>query len=1549
MLERIGKYEIQREIGRGGFGHVYLGFDPTVGRSVAIKVMTAEGDPSMLSRFRTEATAAGNLRHENIVTVYDFGEDRGMFFMVMEYLNGRDLQHVIVSQESRTLIEKVRIMTQVAEGLHCAHQGGVVHRDIKPANIMLLQDGKAKIMDFGIARLTHDNSARLTQSGFLIGTVSYMAPEQFRGVEADVLCDIWSYGTIYYELLTGRNPFHASENHATMFNILSVEPERIRDLCPEFPEAIENIVMRLLSKDRESRYQSLEDVLFDVAPILPELEKARSAELLSQARALIAARKLEEAQDLVRKVLDFDPVHRDGRILRKELQDQLKRRSIERRIHEFRGRAEQAAAEGNYTEAIHAIGSAVQIDPADPELRRRLQEFEATKEQKDEAKRLLAKARNDLELQKLTSAFQSVTDALNLEPDNQSARDLASEIETRIKHRDSETRFKNGMSRVKGLLVLEAFDEAIEVLEGLSREGILAGTPQAQEVSGALERTRNQRREHERRSKIQAGTESAKALIKSGDFAAAIATLEPLEGEFPEERTVAQMLIYARDELAANERAARIKALGNEAWAKLKAEDFAGALQLVEQGLVSFPENQRLVHLREVITAARSKYERKVAIQQAIDEAAEIANTERLEDAQAHLMAALRRFPGDEQLEEARANVQARYEEQQRKRAESLGNVVAQAQRMVDSGRANEATLMLEHATSLHPSEPKIAALLSWAREEQVRQFKQREMNEVLARVAAFEAQENIAAALEAAEAGCQVFPSSPELAAAAERLLTRAALERDFEAIRAAIVRKDFSGALTVIEAARQRCPKEESFQRILQRFADEVAAGQRQGALDSACAEIRQYLKLKALDQAREALEKARRTLGPDTRLSVLEVEIARAFERRQSLETAWGFYRERNFEAAKTAAQAILDRDPSDAEAQTFLGSVGEEQEKERRRRDREQRMQAAQQSLRDRRFDEAEDILRALLAAYPGDPAILDDLKAVQDAKALFIEREAYANGRAQADFLLKQRRFDEALRALRQLLARFPRDATLDMDLVAAVAAKQEYERRERYTSERRKAADFVSKGEFEAAIRILGALDEEFPNDPLVKEELKASKDAKALRQQRDIYERGRAEAEDLARKREFDAAIRRLQALLKQFKGDAVLQQGLEAAMAGKAAHEGRQLYSAGYAEARKLARERKFDAAIRKLESLLQQFPLDPALEEELQLTLSTKALHSERLRVNERVEELEKLYRRGKAQSVRDQATALLAEIEEPRARELLDWAEKMIARPPSVDMMAPPPAKSNRAPIWILAGVLLVVGTMVFWRFSLDHRDKLSVTPGDLSFTYDQKKGRIPDPLKITVTSSNPKHPWEARSLDEWISATAQGSSIMVSVKPGGFGPGEYSGLLVIAADDQRSRIEVRVRLRVVAPPTPSQQPREAPKADQRPIVKPAPAPEHPPEPKQITPTDPEPPRPSIPPPVDCSPAAYTGDYHGDLVWIGNLPPDGIVYLARYNRVSGDGFLKGGPLPGCAVKLTGIPPTVAVEEQPSETNHFGWIRLRNKSPGSITLIRFSWDKQ
>src|SRR5215471_5141524 len=324
---QIGRYKILNELGRGGFGRVYRAYDPTVGRPVAIKILTQVSEDSR-TRFRNEAMLAGKLGHRNIVTVYEYGTHNDLPFLAMEYLEGQDLHHIISSRTPLSLLAKCNIMSEVAEGLHCAHQSGVVHRDMKPGNIMVLRDGSVKIMDFGIARLASaPDATRLTQQGYLIGTLRYMAPEQLAGSDFDALCDIFAYGVVFYELLTGRHPFEAPDAQNLMYKLTFGEPPPIREFAPDVPDALQEVISRIIQKDRARRYQSLQEVQFDTEPIRIELQKGHVATLLRQVQDLIGKGELEPAHSIVHDALALDPSNRTARMLREEIKQQLQRQA----------------------------------------------------------------------------------------------------------------------------------------------------------------------------------------------------------------------------------------------------------------------------------------------------------------------------------------------------------------------------------------------------------------------------------------------------------------------------------------------------------------------------------------------------------------------------------------------------------------------------------------------------------------------------------------------------------------------------------------------------------------------------------------------------------------------------------------------------------------------------------------------------------------------------------------------------------------------------------------------------------------------------------------------------------------------------------------------------------------------------------------------------------------------------------------------------------------------------------------------------------------------
>ncbi len=255
-VEKIGRYQILEVLGKGAMGVVYRAEDPTIGRHVALKttrldVAGLESD-EMLRRFRQEARAAGVLNHPNIVTVYDAGEADGLFYMAMEMIRGVTLQELLVDKRPLAPNTIVDVMSQVCTGLEYAHKHGIVHRDLKPANIMIAPGGTVKIMDFGIAKM----GAGMTTQGQVLGTPSYMSPEQVRGALLDGRSDLFSVGVILYECVTGQKPFPGENVTTIVYKIIGEDPRPPRELNANLHPRLGGIVSKALSKNLNERFQS---------------------------------------------------------------------------------------------------------------------------------------------------------------------------------------------------------------------------------------------------------------------------------------------------------------------------------------------------------------------------------------------------------------------------------------------------------------------------------------------------------------------------------------------------------------------------------------------------------------------------------------------------------------------------------------------------------------------------------------------------------------------------------------------------------------------------------------------------------------------------------------------------------------------------------------------------------------------------------------------------------------------------------------------------------------------------------------------------------------------------------------------------------------------------------------------------------------------------------------------------------------------------------------------------------------------------------------------
>jgi serine/threonine-protein kinase len=267
MIHHLGRYEIIGELGKGAMGLVYKAHDPIIDRILAIKTISLslamDEREEYEARFFQEARAAGRLNHPNIITVYDVGKSGDVAYIVLEYLEGRELSEILTKEKQLPIHQILDIVKQVAQGLIYAHEHGVVHRDIKPTNIMVKSDSQVKITDFGIARMT--SSAVQTQTGMVLGTPKYMSPEQVLGKPIDQRSDIFSLGVMLFEMLTQTSPFVGDTLNEIMFQTININPPSPSSINTLLPARLDIIVAKALEKEPNERYQSAREFASDLS------------------------------------------------------------------------------------------------------------------------------------------------------------------------------------------------------------------------------------------------------------------------------------------------------------------------------------------------------------------------------------------------------------------------------------------------------------------------------------------------------------------------------------------------------------------------------------------------------------------------------------------------------------------------------------------------------------------------------------------------------------------------------------------------------------------------------------------------------------------------------------------------------------------------------------------------------------------------------------------------------------------------------------------------------------------------------------------------------------------------------------------------------------------------------------------------------------------------------------------------------------------------------------------------------------------------------------
>jgi serine/threonine-protein kinase len=466
-IARIGKYQVLEELGHGGMGVVYRCMDNSIGREVAIKTLTEgfAGEGSLLARFYDEVRITGNLNHPNIVTVYEVGDEKGTPYIVMECVKGRTLDKIISAREPMALSDKLRIVEETCSALGYAHQNHVIHRDVKPANIFVLTDGKAKLLDFGIARLEkREEDLRHTRAGNLIGTVPYMAPERLRGGVLDGRSDIFGAGVVLYQLVAGQLPFTGIDT-VLMQKILQERHPAMADLGVDCPPGLEAIIDRSLAKDPDDRYSSAEEMSVELSTIVAELRKGEVEEIFTQAKDLIQADQLAQARTLLNQLIRIDNKHAPARQLLGHIQSQFAQRKREMTAQQIRQQAEDAFASKRYDQCLAVLEGGIELFAAFPELSVLREKAQKEREKQGRVNELLNQADSARRRGDYKAALVQAEKARRIDKTNPRIIGLCNQLSAEAGHAQRQAQAKLLLASARGEFNARRFGEAVEILK----------------------------------------------------------------------------------------------------------------------------------------------------------------------------------------------------------------------------------------------------------------------------------------------------------------------------------------------------------------------------------------------------------------------------------------------------------------------------------------------------------------------------------------------------------------------------------------------------------------------------------------------------------------------------------------------------------------------------------------------------------------------------------------------------------------------------------------------------------------------------------------------------------------------------------------------------------------------------------------------------------------------------------------------------------------------------------------------------------------------------
>ena len=745
-MERLGKYEIISEIGRGAMGAVYKARDPFIGRLVALKTITSglSAQANSLERFYQEARSAGALQHPHIVTIYELGHEDNTPFIAMEYIEGGSLDHLIEQRQVLPLSVKLGYIVHVCEALSYAHRHNVVHRDIKPGNIMVTKEGTVKVVDFGIARLT---DMSLTQPNMMIGSRAYMSPQLYKGERADARADIWAVGVTLYEILAYQRPFTGDSEAELMFQILSDKPPGLQPLAADCSEELSRIVGKMLEKKAEDRYQSMEDVLRDLEPLWKSAQQATVAGLLADCQQLVAVNDLQRAQGLLRKALQIDLGNTQAKSLMDRVTSELRRSQILPKVNEHLERGRGFLKKGKLQEARREVEAALGLDSRHDSAQHLFSEVEAAMARAQEVEQKLRLTKQRLAEGALTEAATALGHALELDDANVQAQELRRQLDEERSRREKRKKLGDVLHQARTLWTALNYEECLKVLGDGLRE--FPGEPeliklqemarhdledlekqrqlgevrkllgqqefaQARKIIDALAKKYPQdsavknlqmlvldaEREEQKTARFAKELAALRALLTGGKFGDAVSKGDALLREYPDEFELKELVGYARGEAAQQEQRQKEKDREMQIRAFLESENYQEAELAARRAAQEFPKLEVFRKLAEEAGQRRQEQEQRERarqdMQRRVEEIRGKISQEKISDAIALAEQTLVAFGPDphvKQLLQAATSKKAEH-----KKKEDQDRQIAAAQTMIDAGNFAGATQVLNQA-----------------------------------------------------------------------------------------------------------------------------------------------------------------------------------------------------------------------------------------------------------------------------------------------------------------------------------------------------------------------------------------------------------------------------------------------------------------------------------------------------------------------------------------------------------------------------------------------------------------------------------------------------------------------------------------------------------------------------------------------------------------------------------------------------------------------------------------------------------------------------------